>query len=201
MYSPREVNELWFKAPFEPGATIIDKAELWFSESKHFDRTLRRQLFAYTTLAAESALTSWADSAEGSLALCLLLDRIKRSCYRGTTLAYDDDSKARAVALRALERVQDMKLDVIERVFLLFPLAASEKTAHQKVALNKLDAYSYHANSDESVIVANMHELCQRNIMVLDKFARFPHRAHRLGKPMKPSERQFVEASPWQHWL
>src|SRR5581483_9979241 len=52
--------------------------------------------------AAAGKLSAWENSAEGALALLLLLDQFPRNMFRGDKRAFATDAQARAVASRAI---------------------------------------------------------------------------------------------------
>ena len=62
---------------------------------------------------AKGELDGLQASAEGSLALVLLLDQLPRNIHRGRPEAFAADEKARAVARRAIERGFDKELALI----------------------------------------------------------------------------------------
>lgn len=201
MLSPDDVLYLWFEGQFSPETSLQDKAHQWFDVNRRVDRYLRRRLIAYTTLASEDALATWQNSAESCLALVLLLDRITRACYRGSSLSFANDKKARIMALSALDKGFDWRLNNPQRMFLIFPLIASEKPQHQLIAREKLEIYVSGADSNEITILENLIALIDRNTLLLNKFSRFPHRAKLQGRGLKDTEKDFVVTTPWQHWL
>src|SRR3954451_1278897 len=78
--------------------------EIWFKATEEFDAALRREFLADYEAAAARTLRSWEASAEGALALVLLLDQLPRNIFRETPRAYATDAAACATADRALER-------------------------------------------------------------------------------------------------
>src|SRR5215470_1329956 len=95
------VIDFWFGPPGDPGRE--QHREIWFKATDEFDTALRREFLSDYEAAAAGAFRSWEVSAEGALALVLLLDQVPRNIFRGTPRAYAADSAARAVADRALE--------------------------------------------------------------------------------------------------
>ena len=71
-------------------------------------------------------------SAEGALALVLLLDQVPRNIFRDTPRAYATDPAARAVADRAIERGFDQLVPPIWRRFFYMPFHHSEDLADQR---------------------------------------------------------------------
>ena len=202
MLSSDDVIYLWLEGQFAKDCSLTEKASQWFSVDRQADRYFRRRLMAYTALASEGGLEEWRSSARGSLALALLLDRVSRACYRKTPMAFDADVKARRITRHAVDKGLDWSLSIIERIFLLFPFIASEKIDQQRIARNKLEAYSNSANNnEENILICNLISLVERNCLVLEKFSKFPHRSKILRRGMTQAEKEFVLAHPWQEWL
>src|SRR5690606_24279273 len=63
----------------------------WFKKSDAFDREFRERFLSLHEAAARGDLDGWADSAEGALALLLLLDQFPRNVFRGTARMYETD--------------------------------------------------------------------------------------------------------------
>lgn len=201
MFTPKDVLYLWFDAPFDESTALEHKGQLWFSVNKNFDRQLRRQLLSYTTLASEDALESWQKDAHGYLALVLLLDRVTRACYRGSDLAYSNDVKAQQLCKKAIDLGLDWQLSGIERLFLLFPLIASEKASNQILASQKVEGYLVSVGQYERVLFERFAELIARNKLLLEKFSCFPHRSKILRRGLSNEQSEFVVNNSWQAWL
>src|SRR3546814_1108170 len=71
------------------------------------------------------------DSADGALALLLLLDQFPRNCFRGSGHAYATDPLARRYATRAVDAGFDTQVDPALRVFVYLPFEHSEDMADQ----------------------------------------------------------------------
>ena len=70
----------------------------WFANDDQFDTSIRQGFEALHRAAARRELDGWADTAEGSLALVLLLDQFPRNMYRGSAHAFAADPPARLIA-------------------------------------------------------------------------------------------------------
>ncbi|HET8744704.1 MAG TPA: DUF924 family protein, partial [Ramlibacter sp.] len=70
----------------------------WFKRDPDFDADFHARFLATHEAAAAGALDSWLASADGALALVLLLDQFPRNAFRGTPRVYATDAKARASA-------------------------------------------------------------------------------------------------------
>ena len=75
----------------------------WFKHARAFDEAIRLKFEPVHHAAARGEYDRWATTAEGALALLILLDQFPRSLYRGSGHAFATDGKARAVARAAVE--------------------------------------------------------------------------------------------------
>ena len=159
------------------------RPEQWFTKDDAFDRRLAAQFAATVDAAAGGGLDSWADSAEGCLALCLVLDQFPRNLYRDDPRAYALDERARAAARTALDRGYDLALPTERRVFVYLPFEHSEDLDDQHLSVSLCrertgsDAYTDYA---------------VRHLEVIERFGRFPHRNAVLGRTNTEEEIAFL---------
>src|SRR5271170_3288409 len=140
MNLPERVEALldfWFGPPGDPARE--QHRQIWFRSTPAFDMALLGAFLADYETAAAGGLTDWEASAEGALALVLLLDQLPRNIFRETARAYMTDAQARAVADRALGRGFDRMVPPAWRLFLYMPFHHSEDLADQRrsVALRR----------------------------------------------------------------
>jgi uncharacterized protein (DUF924 family) len=154
----------------------------WFEKNEVFDTGFRDRFLDLHYAAARRELDDWAASAEGSLALMILLDQFPRNCFRGTGHMFATDPLARHFAAHAVEAGHDMEVEEEIRVFFYLPFEHSEALAdqHRSVDLHKANAVSY-------LDYAVMHR------DIIERFGRFPHRNMALGRDTTPEERAFLD--------
>lgn len=157
----------------------------WFAKSDAFDTAIRDRFAAAHHAAAQGDLAGWADSAEGSLALLLLLDQFPRNIYRGSAHAFATDPLARAVANAAIAAGHDRQVALDLRLFFYLPFEHSEQMADQDRCLALCEALE--AEGGESADWAKMH----RDIIA--RFGRFPHRNRALGRESTEEEIAFLD--------
>ena len=154
----------------------------WFKKDDAFDRAFRDRFLALHEAAARGELDGRAASAEGALALCLLLDQFPRNAFRGTARMFATDSHARRVARAAIDAGFDEQVEPGLRQFFFLPFMHSEDLADQDRSVE----LAPRAGPD-SVKWAVLH----RDIIA--RFGRFPHRNELLGRASTPEERKFLE--------
>ena len=76
--------------------------EKWFAKSDRFDQAIALKFEPVHHAAARGEYDSWAATAEGALALLILLDQFPRNLYRGSAHAFATDPKALAIARAAV---------------------------------------------------------------------------------------------------
>ncbi len=121
------------------------------------------------------------DTAEGALALMILLDQYPRNSYRGTAHQFATDSLALAFAKTALERGYPETVDADLRQFFMTPFEHSETLADHDALIPLI------GDLPEVAKFAVIH----RDIIV--RFGRFPHRNKALGRKTTPEEQTFLD--------
>ncbi|MCW5653858.1 DUF924 family protein [Hydrogenophaga sp.] len=154
----------------------------WFAKSPDFDRRLRERFLPLH----EAAAAGWHDdlqaSAQGALALLILLDQFPRNAFRGTARMFATDAHARRIARQAVSHGQDAQVEAGLRLFFYLPFAHSEDLDDQRlsVTLNRRlgQPWLEHALGHAEII---------------ERFGRFPHRNTLLGRGMTESEQRFLD--------
>ena len=155
----------------------------WFKKVWAFDEAIRLKFEPTHHAAARGEYDGWAESADGALALLILLDQFPRNLYRGSAHAYATDGKARAIALAAIDRGFDRQVDPALRNFFYLPFEHSENLTDQDYSL----ALSAEAGDEDNLKWAGIH----RDIIF--RFGRFPHRNAALGRATTEEEQAFLD--------
>src|ERR1051325_4640613 len=113
--------------------------ERWFKKDTAFDDEIKRRFLPTYEAAAAGKLRDWENSAEGALALLILLDQFPRNMFRGDKRAFATDSLARAIAAGAVVRGFDSQVPQALRKFFYLPFEHSEDMGDQEraVAFNR----------------------------------------------------------------
>jgi uncharacterized protein (DUF924 family) len=156
----------------------------WFGGGEAFDAECRERFGAAHHAAARRELDGWAATAEGALALLLLLDQIPRNIFRGSGHAFATDGLARHFARLALEAGHDAAFEPALRAFFYLPFEHSEALADQDRSVALFAALD-DANYDG-------YATAHRDVIV--RFGRFPHRNAALGRETTPDEQAWLDA-------
>ena len=154
----------------------------WFEKHAALDEEIRRRFLSVHEAAACGKLTAWEQTAEGALALLILLDQFPRNMFRGEALAFATDPLARAIASRAILNGFDGAMPDM-RTFFYLPFEHSEDLADQErgVALFKA------VGDADGLKWAEIHA------DIIRRFGRFPHRNAVLGRVTTPEEQAFLD--------
>lgn len=153
----------------------------WFRRDDAFDQDFCRHFLAAHEAAAAGRLQAWSVSAEGALALVLLLDQFPRNAFRGTARVYATDALARAAADAAIRAGFDRQVEPALRQFFYLPFMHSEdlQDLQRCVALN-------------SEVGGEPLRWAQHHRDVVARFGRFPHRNAVLGRTSSADEERFL---------
>jgi uncharacterized protein (DUF924 family) len=153
----------------------------WFRKDDAFDAEFRKRFARAHQAAMRGDFDFWAHSADGALALLILLDQFPRNAFRGSARMFESDAKARGVARAAIDAGFDNDFEPELRNFFYLPLMHSEDLADQDRAVELARGLG-----GEPLRFALMHR------GIIEKFGRFPHRNEMLGRTTTPEEQKFL---------
>jgi len=151
------VIEFWFSEEVKP---------LWFNSTEDFDTQLTERFLATYQEAAQGKLDEWEYSAEGALALVIILDQFPLNMFRGQKASFVTEASSREVAKNALNHHFDSQLGDEQKAFLYMPFMHSEvlDDQDQSVALYKAAGLEYNL------------KFAEHHRKIVKRFGRFPHR-------------------------
>ena len=171
--TPQQVVAFWHEAG----------PKRWYKKDPDFDQEIRARFLVTHEAAAAGKLRDWENTAEGALALLILLDQFPRNMFRNDARAFATDPLARAVAAGALIKGSDSQVAAGMRGFFYLPFMHSEDLADQERAIAL-----YKAAGDSDLRWADTHA------DIIRKFGRFPHRNPVLGRKTTPEEEAFLDS-------
>jgi len=154
---------------------------LWFAKDAKFDARFRERFLRQHEAAARGELQHWQNSADGALALVILLDQFPRNAFRGTPRMYDTDALARETARTAFSAGYDQQIATELRKFFVLPYAHSEDLADQERSV----ALARRIGADDLAHAEHHRDIVRR-------FGRFPHRNAILGRTSTTEEQQYL---------
>jgi uncharacterized protein (DUF924 family) len=159
----------------------------WFAKNDAFDAAIRLKFEPVHFAASRGKYDAWEGSAEGALALLLLLDQFPRNLFRGSAHAFATDPMARAITRRAIANGFDKATEALLRPFFYLPFEHSEDLADQDEGLAHCRALQASDGDDDTLKWAEIH----RDIIA--RFGRFPHRNRAMGRETTLVEQEFLD--------
>jgi uncharacterized protein (DUF924 family) len=169
----KAVLDFWF---------VESTPENWFQKNDDFDGEIHDRFGPVYRRAYDGELGGWIETAEGCLALVIVLDQFPRNMFRDDRRAFGTDAHARILLQYALDKGFDKALDTRQRQFLYMPLQHSEDREDQELSI-KLNAT---LDNDDVLKFAQAHK------DIIDRFGRFPHRNAALGRASTAEETAFL---------
>ncbi len=171
----QEILHFWFEET--PPA-------LWFQKSDDFDKQIHDRFSSAYKLAAEGLCDGWRDTADGALALCIVLDQFHRTMFRWHPDSFATDAKALGIAKLAIARGFDQTLPATRRRFLYLPFEHSEYLTDQDRSLSLFKSMQ----EDDPL----GYDYAVRHHEVISRYGRFPHRNAILGRQNTPEEDEYL---------
>ena len=171
--------------PIEP-SDIIDywfsekSKQFWFASTPSIDKEITSKYETVWEKAASGGLSSWGETADGSVALIIILDQFPLNMFRGKAKGFKTESMAVEVALNAIDNGFDEEMDNEKLLFLFMPLMHSENLDHQNLQVYLFEKYNFNL------------EFSKHHRDLVKKFGRFPHRNEILGRMSTMEELDYL---------
>ena len=156
--------------------------KMWFAKDAHFDNRFRECFLDLHEAAARRELMDWLATAEGALALVLLLDQYPRNSFRDTLRMYATDALAREVADQAIAAGHDRAVPDELALFFYLPFGHSETLSDQERCVGLA------ARLGEP-----SHGRSKHHCDIVRRFGRFPHRNAILGRTTTAEEQRYLD--------
>jgi uncharacterized protein (DUF924 family) len=158
-------------------------AEARFKRDEALDAEIERRFSAVHADVSAAPLDEAVTSARRALATVIVLDQFSRNMFRGSPKAFASDTKALAVARKAIALGFDGEFEKYGRLFLYLPFEHSENLADQECSV-ALIAELGDAELDRYAVA---------HLDIIRRYGRFPHRNAVLGRESTPEELEFLE--------
>ena len=174
--SPISIIEFWYSEKVK---------SKWFNSSIEFDKELKNNYEGVWEDALRGEFVSWRDSAEGCLALAIILDQFPLNMFRGEVQSFSSEAVAVKVAKHAVENDLDKNIDRDKVSFLYMPLMHSENIDDQNLAVQLFEQ----AELIENAKFAKHHR------DIVKKYGRFPHRNKILDRESSKEEIEYLNSA------
>lgn len=172
---PQEIIDFWFSE---------DASKRWFKSTAKFDRLLTERFHERWQQASRGELDHWMASAEGCLALVILLDQLPLNMFRSDAQCFATEAQSRDVTRHALEQGFDEAMPSEHKAFLYMPFMHSEELEDQQLALKLFDQPGLESNLRFS----------RHHYAIVEKYGRFPHRNALLGRESSAAEIEYLNS-------
>lgn len=169
----KQVIDFWFSEPVRP---------LWFNATEEFDAQLRADYLDTYRAALNGELADWVETAEGALALVIVLDQLPLNMFRGHAESFAGEALSREVAEAAIARGFDQQLGDAQKAFLFLPYMHSESMADQERSVSLFA---------QAGLAENLH-WAKHHRDIVARFGRFPHRNAALGRENTEEEQAWL---------
>jgi uncharacterized protein (DUF924 family) len=195
MDEARSVREFWFgKLPLSPQG-LGERMGFWFGEDEltaRRDEQIRSRFGELFERAAAGELESWADGPRRRLSLIILLDQFPRNMFRGSARVFTYDAKALSLTLSGMQSGADGALDAVERIFFYMPLQHAESGEVQDESVAAYRRLLAEAPAELRGSFTGVLEHAEQHRSIVERFGRFPHRNHLLGRVSTPAEEAWL---------
>lgn len=178
----REINELlafWFAE---------EMRAYWFNSTQQLDESILNKFQGLWHRAVNGELDNWVNSAEGALALIILLDQMPLNMFRGQAKSFSTEAKAIEVTKLAINNGLDKHLNIMQRGFAYMPLMHSENSEDQALSVEQYTQLVEAGGPKESLNFAKHHQA------IVAQFGRFPHRNQILGRESRSEELEYLSS-------
>ncbi|MBM4197488.1 MAG: DUF924 domain-containing protein [Gammaproteobacteria bacterium] len=188
----RRVLDFWFSATELDAPQIDSRMERWFSTDPELDREIRAAFGGLLDQALAGKLDHWAATAEGRLALIILLDQFCRNVYRGSAKAFAGDKAALILCVEGSMGNGYRSLTALQRVFFFMPLQHAESAGVQSKSVRIFSALAEGVSGTLRETFLTFSQFAELHRDIVARFGRFPHRNRSLGRPNTPEEDAYL---------
>jgi len=169
--TPSDIHQYWFS----------EKSKRhWFSSTSEVDNEIKQRYENLWESISSGGFVEWRDTAEGSVALIIILDQFPLNMFRGQAKSFKSEDMAVEVALNAINNGYDEELSDEKLLFLFMPLMHSENIDHQNLQVYLFQKYNFNL------------EFSKHHRDIVKKFGRFPHRNEIFGRMSTMEELDYL---------
>jgi uncharacterized protein (DUF924 family) len=180
----QELIRFWFDV--DSSEKSSPPREFWFRSTPEIDADIAARFQTSHELAALGGSDALIESADGALALILLLDQIPRNIFRSTARAFLTDAKALSIAKHAIDHGFDRAMSNNAKMFLYLPFEHSENLQDQE---RSIELFTGLGNTDTLKWAVD-------HCAVIRQFGRFPHRNAIMGRDSTTDELEYLKDHP-----
>ena len=195
-HEPVDVIAYWLGDTESDPAAAHARNRFWYRATIQIDCAIKDRFEDLHASIRNGRLLHWGEGAEGALAVVIVLDQFSRNMFRGQREAFGQDSLARAITVRALDREFDDQLSVPGKVFLCHPFTHSESPIDQDRAVNTYELMVDRVSDDWKPFVQSFVNHAKGHRDLIQRFGRFPHRNAAMLRQSTTEEESYLRSAP-----
>ncbi len=195
-HEPVDVIAYWLGDTESNPAAAHARNRFWYRATIQIDCAIKDRFEDVHASIRNGRLLHWGEGAEGALAVVIVLDQFSRNMFRGQREAFGQDSLARAITVRALDREFDDQLSVPGKVFLCHPFTHSESPIDQDRAVNTYELMVDRVSDDWKPFVQSFVNHAKGHRDLIQRFRRFPHRNAAMLRQSTTEEESYLRSAP-----
>lgn len=195
-HEPLDVIAYWLGDTESDPAAAHARNRFWYRATIQIDCAIKDRFEDVHASIRNGRLLHWGEGAEGALAVVIVLDQFSRNMFRGQREAFGQDSLARAITVRALDREFDDQLSVPGKVFLCHPFTHSESPIDQDRAVNTYELMVDRVSDDWKPFVQSFVNHAKGHRDLIQRFGRFPHRNAAMLRQSTTEEESYLRSAP-----
>ncbi|MCI4645364.1 MAG: DUF924 domain-containing protein [Hyphomonadaceae bacterium] len=190
---PDEILDFWIGSAGHDATALEERMTLWFGKSDTVDAEIRARFLPTLEHLEDGLAEDWAGRGPRTrLAAVIALDQFPRNIFRGTARAFAYDRLALGVVKDGLMSHADEELTEPEQVFFYLPLEHSESQADQALCVSLMEKLARSARPAFKTFAEKTLDFAYRHKAVIDRYGRFPHRNHALGRESTAEEEAYL---------
>lgn len=189
----KAIISYWLGASDSNPATFEAQQKLWYHSKPETDNYIRTAFESELVSAENGNLSHWKNTAEGSLALVILLDQFSRNLYRGTPKVYANDAQAQDVVVSLLEKEGHLGFNIPAQIIFYHPLHHAENLILQRKAISLFEEMLERASDEWRESISRNLAFIKNHCDIINEFGRFPHRNTILSRQSTPEEYRYLQ--------
>jgi uncharacterized protein (DUF924 family) len=188
----RRVLDFWFAGTGMDSPRVDSRMDRWFGVDDEMDEEVRTEFGELVRQASDGELMDWADTAQGCLALIIVLDQFRRNIFRNSPEAFTQDHVALKLCIEGTVAGYHKKLTPIQQLFFFLPLQHAESIPVQKKSVGIFQALAENVTDTLRETFLTTAQFAELHHDIVVEFGRFPHRNSILGRENTDAEAAYL---------
>lgn len=192
-----KIMRVWFGELQADGTVTAEQQQVWFATNgPAHDEWLRDEFGEWVDAASQGDYDHWLGTPEGTIALLVLLDQLRRNLFRGKADSFTLDPKCEEIAKQTIAKGWHLDLPIAHQLFLYLPLEHAEDLETQKLSVKLFTEMAERVPESAKERVAFYLFYAQEHHDVIEKYGRFPARNEALGRESTADELTLLASYP-----